>query len=89
MDPKQRARFGVLVAKVLDDVDIRTFPLFSGIDPYGHTVFNRLQLPRLAQEVKQLAGSVPDEHRAGLGELAALIDHLAGDCHMYLWFIGD
>jgi hypothetical protein len=89
MDQKQQASFGVLVAKVLDLVEPQLFPLLSGIDPYGHTVFNRLQIPRLAQEARQLVGTVPDQLHAGLGELAAFVDDLAGETHIYLWFIGD
>ncbi|HEY8728482.1 MAG TPA: hypothetical protein VIL94_02790, partial [Acidothermaceae bacterium] len=35
-------------------VDAERFPLLSGVDPYGDTVFNRLQMSRLMDEVHQL-----------------------------------
>jgi hypothetical protein len=87
-DPTRIAAFGSLVARVLGTVDLRSFPLLSGIDPYGYTVFNRIQLPRVVLELRELASRLPDDLRVGVEELALFVSQYA-DYGWYLWFVGD
>ena len=45
-----------------------TYPLLSGIDPYGDTVFNSLQMPRLVKELERRFESMetsPERRRVG------------------------
>lgn len=88
-DPVRRAAFGTLVARILGSVDLTAFPLLSGIDPYGNTVFNCVQLPRVVLELRRLAWSLPDGVRVGVDDLADFVSQYADDSRLYLWFIGD
>jgi hypothetical protein len=64
--------------------------LLSGIDPYGDTVFNRLQMDDFLIELdelkKQQMTSKQILHIEGIKELAA---KCRGDVHLYLKFVGD
>lgn len=65
------------------------YPLLSGIDPYGDTVFNRLQWERLRSEAMlRLEATSSEDERTSMAEL---IDSWAryGRPHSYLWFVGD
>ena len=70
--------------------DSSRFPLLDGIDPYGDTAFNRLQMPRLADELHDLL--TPEEgsqHSSCLTQIALLCQRGATRPHQYLWFTGD
>jgi hypothetical protein len=73
---------------VLNEADT---PLLIGVDPYGNTVFNRMQIERqLPTEVRYLRGRLTDaEHIAMLDELERLMAVAGETVHRYLWFIGD
>jgi hypothetical protein len=88
-DPARRAAFGTLVARILGTVDLTSFPLLSGIDPYGHTMFNRVQLPRVVLELRRLASLLPEDVGVGVEDLAAFVSEYADHVGWYLWFIGD
>ena len=72
----------------LDEPD--AYPMLSSVDPYGLTCFNRQQVPRLLDELKDVQAIDPDDARrtfiAGLRVLVA--EHLRRP-HTYLWFVGD
>ena len=60
------------------------------IDPFGDTVFNRLQMQRLIQEwnaVQSAASDVPTQNL--VAQVADLIRKGAAERHTYLKFFGD
>jgi hypothetical protein len=67
-----------------------TLPLWSGIDPYGHTYFNGIQAKVLLVELAQLKATVsnPDE-RLVVEQLAKMAQTCADGIHRYLHFVGD
>jgi hypothetical protein len=65
--------------------------LMRGVDPYGDTVFNRIQADDLVNEVDRLAtanDATPMERR-GLARLRVMAERCRDSVHLYLWFIGD
>jgi hypothetical protein len=78
------------LGKLLPDIDGEKYPLLGGIDPYGDTVFNGLQMRRFLLEWADVSAkaSMPEERN-----LVAKIDELARRCrdevHLYIRFVGD
>lgn len=70
-------------------LDPARFPLLSGIDPYGFTVFNSGQMARLAEEIRDLLPDVPQGQRERLTMLALTCQRGQSPPHQYLWFLGD
>jgi hypothetical protein len=70
-----------------DDVSYRCLGV---VDPYGETVFNRLQMPFLLDDLARLdAASAKEGERRGLLRLEALARRCREGTHLYLHFIGD
>lgn len=66
------------------------FPLLSGIDLYGDTTFNRLQMPRFLSEWANVASNArTEEERKLVSEIERLAGRCSDDVHKYLKFIGD
>lgn len=59
------------------------------IDPYGDTVFNRLQLEDVLRELEALSATAPTEGHALLDQVAGLARRGLAEPHRYLKFIGD
>jgi hypothetical protein len=71
----------------LDDASYRCLGV---VDPYGDTVFNRLQMPFLLDDLARLdLSSANDAERRGLLRLEALARRCGEGTHLYLRFIGD
>jgi hypothetical protein len=71
----------------LDDASFRCLGV---VDPYGDTIFNRLQMPFLLDELARLdLSSVNESERRGLLRLEALAIRCQEEPHLYLRFIGD
>lgn len=48
------------------------FPLLQYVNPYGHTIFNKLQMPQLLEEIGWLIGNATrDEERAILEQVVS------------------
>ena len=66
------------------------YPMRAGIDPYGDTVFNPLQIPPFLFEWADVVSNARTEEER---ELVSEIERLARRCsdavHTYLKFIGD
>ncbi len=81
---------GFFVSEILSASRNETGVCLRFIDPYGHTVFNQVQLPHLKAELS----AVPDsaltngaiQHRK---KLLGLIEQASGKTHTYLKFYGD
>jgi hypothetical protein len=69
----------------------RDTPLLIAVDPYGDTVFNKLQIERqLPREVAFLREQTKDPASVKmLDELERLMAVATERVHRYLWFIGD
>jgi hypothetical protein len=72
-------------------LDPRLYPLLSGIDPYGDTVFNRAQAERLVTEAALLSRDATlRSESTGLEDIEALYAaYVRSPPHRYLWFVGD
>lgn len=73
------------------DVDHRVgAPLLAGVDPYGYTVFNRVQIDnQLPQEIDFLRARLSSERHPMLDELHRLLAVARQRPHRYVWFEGD
>jgi hypothetical protein len=83
-DPKNH------LGKLLPQIDDESHPILGGIDPYGDTVFNGVQMRRFLLEWKDVSSNaITTEER----ELVSKIEELALRCrdevHLYVRFIGD
>jgi hypothetical protein len=66
------------------------FPMLWHIDPYGTTVFNRLQTRSLLRELDVLrARDLHEESRHAIDTLTYLCHLTTGKPHRFLWFVGD
>ncbi|SRR5258708_2063285 len=64
--------------------------LLQFVDPYGHTVFNELQMPAVIRDLKQLlAKARTEEEREALLGVERLAKRSLAEHHLYLWFYGD
>ena len=66
------------------------FTCLRFVDPYGDTVFNRLQMPALLEDLRVLrqnAGS--DQHENMLGQIETLVQRGQARIHTYIRFMGD
>jgi len=78
------------LGKLLPQIDDESHPLLGGIDPYGDTVFNGIQIRRFLLEWEAVSSNaVTTEER----ELVSKIEELALRCrdevHLYIRFVGD
>lgn len=66
------------------------FPCLGFVDPYGDTLFNRVQLAQLAKELENLqSGSLATETDHALVELREMAVWGASNPHHYLRIRGD
>ncbi len=75
----------------LPELAFDEFPLLSCVDRYGYTVFNHIQMQRLAVEIEKLESSAPPQRKTLLGELRRLCEQ-GGNSPLpdvQLWFLGD
>lgn len=65
--------------------------LLRYVDPFGDTIFNRVQAPQLIRDIELLglAVGVTAVERRGLDRLRVMAERLRDSVHQYLWFIGD
>ncbi len=66
------------------------FTCLRFVDPYGDTVFNRLQLPYLLEDLHLIAESCNTAyHKDAIRLLEELIERCRAEPHLYLRLIGD
>ncbi|WP_332642323.1 hypothetical protein [Aeromicrobium sp.] len=87
----ERLDEGSLPWKVPQGVlNLRDTPLLVAVDPYGDTMFNRLQIERqLPREVEFVRAQLGTDWQPMLDELERLMDVATERVHRYLWFVGD
>ena len=75
---------------VIPGHDERDFPVLRGVDPYGTTVFNHLQMEELIFELRRIRQKATTEEQRAFVDA---IEGMAGRCKdgegLYLKFIGD
>jgi hypothetical protein len=79
-----------LIASIHGDPDASSFPMLRYVDPYGDTVFNRLQIKPFLEEWRRLYQKAEsDELRAAIREVERLAQKVEESTHIYLKFWGD
>ncbi|HZE86739.1 MAG TPA: hypothetical protein VE090_00895 [Methylomirabilota bacterium] len=76
------------VVNILEEIDEyqKKYPWIATIDPYGDTIFNRIQIPFVVEDLKKLQKD-KDELTNTINELIDFFEKV--DIHEYLKFIGD
>ncbi|MEZ0224407.1 MAG: hypothetical protein ACAH83_07640 [Alphaproteobacteria bacterium] len=70
--------------------NINVYPMLGSIDPYGDTVFNRIQMGLfLGEWSKVLAKNLSPEERVVADQIEKLAQRCRDEVHLYLKFIGD
>ena len=79
-----------LLRRLLPANDDQSSPMLASIDPYGDTVFNRIQMKRFLAEWRGLWGEAQSsEERAVVTAIEAMAQRCAEGVHLYVKFIGD
>ncbi|MEN6459103.1 MAG: hypothetical protein ABFC63_09240 [Thermoguttaceae bacterium] len=66
------------------------FSCLRFVDPYGDTIFNRLQLPSLLGDLQLVRESIDDtQNEKTLSRVESLIERCQAEPHLYLKLIGD
>jgi len=78
------------LARLLPLDNEELYPTLAGIDLYGDTLFNRVQMGRFLREWRIISAQAQSQDERGL---LAAIESMALRCsnevHLYLKFIGD
>jgi hypothetical protein len=81
---------GNYVAKLMAYMPIGGSHCLAYIDEYGGTTFNRLQVPRLLEELDEIPTDALDARtREFLERLRGLAERCIREVHTYLKFSGD
>lgn len=73
----------LVISVALDDD-----PWLGGIDPYGDTTFNRIQVPHLLRDLRRIVEAHP-EVSADVQIVSQLAEQVVSRHHAYLCFYGD
>ena len=80
----------VMLHAVIPAIGDRAFPLLSGIDPFGKTVFNHLQMREFLREWELVKERVRDESQMEAWQRVKLMAETCGDDRdLYLRFVGN
>jgi len=78
----------LLIRLLPDDAD--AYPMLASIDPYGDTVFNRIQMGRFLREWEAVSANARSaDERILVGIVQSMAVHCRDEVHLYLKFIGD
>lgn len=87
---KAKGNFADIIS-VLERIEsyARMYPWLSTVDPYGYTVFNIRQTPKLIAELAQLKGDLTEKKKI-LNEIDNAVFFLEKvEQHLYIRFVGD
>jgi hypothetical protein len=88
-DLGERSEWVMLHAVIPANAD-GTFPLLSGIDPFGKTVFNHLQMQEFLREWELVKDRVRDESQMEAWErVKQMAETCRHDRDLYLRFVGN
>jgi len=62
--------------------------MLSHVDRHGHTIFNRMQMSILVEELLAIQPDLDGTALSTARALRVLIEAHARDPHWYLWFVG-
>lgn len=80
----------VMPSEIIPRSDDVQFGLLRFVDLYGDTLFNRLQIPVILEELRLLKSIVQHpEHQALIQRIEGLGMLCQNEPHLYLKFIGD
>jgi hypothetical protein len=88
-DTDDSASASGLLAAVDVHATEETYPLLTGIDAYGDTVFNAIQLPRLIVEMQRLLALKLRKSQHNSVEQVIELAERRKSSHSYLVFFGD
>lgn len=81
---------GNLLVRMLPPISDRRFRCLPFIDPYADTVFNRLQIDELIQELEHLEKcATTAQERELLRQIRRFATRVQEDYHLYIKFQGD
>ena len=76
--------------RLLPDTTDNPFHCLRFVDPYGDTIFNRIQMPLLRGELDRLRQHAHHEAKSVIDEVELLLQQaLQAPTHLYIRFIGD
>ena len=80
----------VILHNVVPGRGERDFPLLRGVDPYGKTVFNHLQMEMFLEEWERLRERAEDDtQKEAWGKIKEMAESCREDRDLYLRFVGD
>ena len=80
----------VILSSVIPDDSVEAYPLLSGIDPFGKTVFNHRQMDEFLREWEKLRERVRDEsQREAWLKVKQMAESCRDDRDLYLRFVGN
>lgn len=78
------------LGKLLPRNDDDNYPMLAGIDSYGDTLFNRMQMRWFLSEWTTVSSNVHTlEERSLVSQIEAMARRVRDEVHLYLKFIGD
>lgn len=79
-----------LLGRLLPSPKDESFACLRFVDPYGDTVFNRIQIETFIRELERIRiKATTKEEQALLDRLRALAERCQSEPHLYLKFYGD
>jgi hypothetical protein len=64
--------------------------LLRYLTPWGDAIFNQAQAADLANDISNMKNANPRDPLSDLlSEIEPLVEKLARESHLYLWFVGD
>ena len=85
---KSNINFSDIIEALWKHGNEKEYPWLWTIDPYGHTIFNVHQVPKITEELNNLSLKVKDKNT--LEELKEIVNFMKKtEQHLYIKFIGD
>ena len=99
IDAQLRAESGEVLSEVGDgnmvlsratNSQLSSTRLLRYLVPWGDAIFNQAQASHLADDIAKVKGECPGSPLfKALSEIEPLVERLANESHLYLWFVGD
>ncbi len=78
-----------LVGRFLPPNDNWDCPMLASIDPYGDTIFNRVQMDRFLREWRALGHQSDSDAQSLVWTIEQMAVRCRDEVHLYLKFVGD
>jgi hypothetical protein len=81
---------GNMVLSLATNSQLSSTRLLRYLVPWGDAIFNQAQASHLADDIAKVKGDYPGSPLSeALSEIEPLVERLAKESHLYLWFVGD